>query len=184
MKLEDISNISIGVLTSRELNNLGEYEYKMFNLKNYDSQESYEIVRTFRKFEDKLTKKDDILIRLVYPNRVIYINEEMENLLVPSQMCLIRPNKDNINPEFLKWYLESDIGKQKILLNVTGSTIPKITVSSLRNIDIPIISLENQITIANLIKLWDKEKNVLEEIIKEKDILYNNIITQLIEKEG
>lgn len=184
MKLEDISNISIGVLTSRELNNSGEYEYKIFNLKNYDSQESYETVRTVRKFEDKLTKKDDILIRLIYPNRVIYINEEMENLLVPSQMCLIRPNKNKINPEFLKCYLESDIGKQKISLNVTGSTIPKITVSSLKKLDIPIISLKSQISIANLTKLWDKEKKVLEEIIKEKDFLYNNIITQLIEKEG
>lgn len=184
MKLEDIANISIGVLTSREVNKLGRYEYKIFNLKNYDSKEDYEIVRTSSDFGKKLTQKEDILIRLIYPNRVIYINEEMEGLLVPSQMCLVRPNKEKINAEFLKWYLESDMCRQKILLDVTGTTIPKITVSSLRKIDVPKISLENQNLITNLIKLWDKEKNILEEIISQKNFLYNNIIEQIIEKEG
>lgn len=184
MKLEDVSNVSIGVLANRELNNFGEYEYKMFSLKSYDSQESYEIVKSPKNLDNKLTKKGDILIKLIYPNRVIYINENMENLLVPSQMCLIRADREKINPEFLKWYLESDMGKQKISLDVTGSIIPKISVASLKKLNIPIISLEKQRAITDLIELWNKEKNILEEIIKEKDFLYNNIITQIIEKEG
>lgn len=184
MKLEDISNISIGVLTSRELNQLGKYEYKLFNLKNYDTKEGYETIKTSKNLENKLTKKEDILIKLIYPNRVVYIDEETENLLVPSQMCLIRVDKNKMNPEFLRWYLESDIGKQKISLDITGSIIPKIPVSSLRKLDIPTISLEKQRTITDLIKLWNKEKNVLEEIMNKKEFLYNHIITQMIEKEG
>ena len=90
MKLEEVSQVSIGILTSREVTEIGENEYKLFNLKNYDNQEEYEDVKTLKNFDDKLTRKGDLLIRLVYPNRIIYIDGDMENLLVPSQMCIIR----------------------------------------------------------------------------------------------
>lgn len=184
MKLEDVANISIGILTSREKNQYGEYEYKIFNLKNYDEKEEYEIVKMPRNLQSKLTKKGDILIKLIYPNRVIYIGEDMENLLVPSQMCLIRVDKNKANPQFLKWYLESDIGRQNLLQGITGSIIPKISVSSLRKIEIPKISIEKQNETAELIELWGKEKRILEEIINQKDCLYNNMIMQIVEKEG
>lgn len=184
MKLEEVSDISIGILTSREKNQFGEYEYKIFNLKNYDEKEDYEIVRVPRNLQNKLTRKGDILIRLIYPNRVIYIDEDIENLLVPSQMCLIRADKNKVNPQFLKWYLESDIGKQNLLVNTTGSIIPKISVLSLRKIEIPKINIEKQNETAELIELWNKEKRILEEIINQKDCLYNNMIMQIVEKEG
>lgn len=184
MKLEDVSAISIGILTSREKNQFGEYEYKIFNLKNYDEKEDYETVKVPRSFQNKLTKKGDILIKLIYPNRVIYMDEDMEKLLVPSQMCLIRANENKVNPHFLKWYLESDIGKQNLLLGTTGSIIPKISVASLKKIEIPNISIEKQNETAELIKLWGKEKKILKEIINQKDCLYNNMIMQIVEKEG
>ena len=45
MKLEEVSQVSIGILTSREVTEIGENEYKLFNLKNYDNQEEYEDVK-------------------------------------------------------------------------------------------------------------------------------------------
>lgn len=45
MKLEEVSQVSIGILTSREVTEIGENEYKLFNLKNYDNQEKYEDVK-------------------------------------------------------------------------------------------------------------------------------------------
>lgn len=184
MKLEDISEIFIGVLTSREIKDLGRYKYNIFNLKNYDLQEEYEIVKTEKPLEDKLTKKGDLLIKLIYPNRIIYIDNKLENLLVPSQMCVIRTDKKKMDSRFLKWYLENDIGKEKILSEITGSSIQKISVASLKKIDVPVLDLEKQKTITDLINLWNKEKDVLQDIIKEKENLYNNLITEIIEKEG
>ncbi len=184
MQLENISKIKIGILTSRELNEKGENKYKLFNLKNYDEKIEYEIVRTDKILNDKLTKEGDILIRLVYPNRVIYIDKELENLLIPSQMCIISPDSKILNPKYLKWYFESDLGKANILLNTTGSSIQKISVSALRKLEIPIISLEKQNAISDLIELWEKEKEVLKETIIQKELLYNNLINEIIEKEG
>ena len=114
MKLEEVSQVSIGILTSREVTEIGENEYKLFNLKNYDNQEKYEDVKTLKNFDDKLTRKGDLLIRLVYPNRIIYIDGEMENLLVPSQMCIIRVDPKKVDSQYLKWYLENERGKERI----------------------------------------------------------------------
>ena len=184
MKLEDVSQIFIGVLTSRELTNFGEYEYKVFSIKSYDSQEEYEIVKSEKKLDDKLTKEGDILIRLIYPNRIIYIDEKLENLLVPSQMCIIRVDDKKFDSKFLRWYLESDIGKEKILQEITGSSIQKISVASLRKLDIPELDIEKQKTIVDLLALWNNEKEILQKTILSKEILYNSLIEEIIEKEG
>ena len=180
MKLEEIAQISIGVLTSRELSIDGENEYKIFNLKNYDEKQEYEDVRTFKNFDDKLTQKDDLLIRLVYPNRIIHIDETMENLLVPSQMCIIRPNSKKINSQYLKWYLENGSGKEKMMLYITGSSIQKISVAAIRKLEIPVINVKKQKAITDLINLWNDEKGTLQEIIEQKELLYNTIINEII----
>lgn len=94
----------------------------------------YEKVRTQKDFSDRMTKQGDLLFRLVAPNKIIYIDKEQENLLVPSQLCIIRANKEKINPIFLKWYLESESGREKILIERIGSSIQKISIASLKKI--------------------------------------------------
>lgn len=184
MKLEEIAQVSIGVLASREISRGGENEYKMFNLKNYDEKQEFEEVRTIKNFDDKLTQEGDLLIRLISPNRIIYIDETMENLLVPSQLCIIRPNSKKINSQYLKWYLESENGEEKIKLNITGSSIQKISVAALRQLEIPVINREKQKAITDLINLWSGQKAAMENIIKQKDLLYNTLINEIIENEG
>ena len=183
MKLEEVSQVSIGILTSREVTEIGENEYKLFNLKNYDNQEEYEDVKTLKNFDDKLTRRGDLLIRLVYPNRIIYIDGDMENLLVPSQMCIIRVDPKKVDSQYLKWYLESESGKERILENITGSSIQKISVSDLRKLEVPIIALEKQKGITDLVNLWNKQKQISEEIIRQKEVLYNTYINEIIEEE-
>lgn len=184
MKLEDVAQVFIGVLTSRELIQNGYYDYKIFNLKNYDLGEEYEEVKSEKTLNDKLTRKGDLLVKLIYPNRVVYIDEKLENLLVPSQMCVIRVDEQKYNSKFLKWYLESDLGEEKLLEETKGSSIQKISVASLKKFELPNINIEKQKTIVDLINLWNKEKETLQYIILNKDKLYNSLITEIIENEG
>lgn len=183
MKLEQLADVIIGVLVNREKNVEGDYEYSLFNLKAYEERtDEYLKIKTKNSFDKQVTKNGDLVFRLICPNKVIYISEKYTSLLVPSQMCIIRPNKELIDPIFLKWYLESDLCKDKIALNVTGSTIQKISVNALRKIEIPELKLETQKKIRDLIELWQKEKEVLEMTIDTKEKLYNNIIEEIIEK--
>lgn len=181
MKLEEIANISIGILVNREISEDGKYEYPIFNLKNYEEKQKYQTIRTQKDFSDKTTKKGDLLFRLVAPNKIIYVNEMQENLLVPSQLCIIRPDYNKIHPVFLKWYLESQSGKEKIMIEHIGSSIQKISVASLKKIEIPEIDRQKQESIKDLIKVWSQEKEVMQTIINTKELLYSNIIEQIIE---
>lgn len=184
MKLCQMAEISMGILLSREQNKEGLRQYKLFDIKNCEENSKYGILYTDKDFDNKLTKENDLLFRLVYPNKLVYIDKEKENLLVPSQLCIIRTNKEILNPIFLKWYLESKIGKEKIMLEMKGSSIQKISVASLRNIEIPEIQIEKQRNIEDLINLWKKEKETLESLIKSKEKLYNSIIEEIaIERE-
>ena len=181
MELEKISNVSIGILVNREQNKDGKNMYKLFNLKQYEENKEYDVIKTEKDFSEKLTKKGDLLFRLVAPNKIIYVDENQENLLVPSQLCVIRVNEEIVNPIFLKWYLESSIGKEKIMLELTGSSIQKISVSALKKIEIPILDIKKQNAIKDLVQLWESEKKVLESMIETRYMLYENIIEEIIE---
>lgn len=179
MKLSQMADISMGILLNREKNNEGVNQYTLFDMKNYEEKSNYEMFYTDKDFDNKLTKEGDLLFRLVYPNKVIYVNKEQEKLLIPSQLCIIRTNKELLNPIFLKWYLENKPGKDTLMLEMRGSSIQKISVTSLRNIEIPKIELEKQRHIENLINLWEKEKETLELLIESKKKLYNSIIEEI-----
>ena len=84
MKLDDIAEVNIGILLNREIKNEGNNPYKIFNLKQYDENEEYEIYKLKNNYNTKLTKKGDLLFRMVYPNRLIYVDKNLENLLVSS----------------------------------------------------------------------------------------------------
>lgn len=180
MKLCQMANISMGILTSREKNQFGLRKYSLFDIKNYEENIEYEVLCTHKDFDEKLTRQDDLLFRLVYPNKIVYVNKEQENLLIPSQLCIIRTNKKILNPVFLKWYLESKIGREKIMLEMKGSSIQKISVASLKNIEIPELEIEKQRNIEDLINLWQKEKETLEKLIENKQKLYNSIIEEIV----
>ena len=184
MLLKEISQISIGILKNREFNKEGKNKYEFFNLKDYEENTGIiEVVKTDKDFEAKKIKKGDLIFRLIYPNKVILVDDKIQGMLIPSQWCLIRLDENLINPTYLKWYLESEDGKNQILTNITGSTIQKIPVDSLRNLDIPLIDIKKQNNIEDLIKLWEREKRTIIKILENKELLYNDIIREIIEKE-
>lgn len=180
MKLGEVAQIYIGILISREENKCGNTEYKLFTIKDYEENNQYQSFYTDKNFDEKLTQKSDLLFRLVYPNKIIYVDTPEENLLIPSQLCIIRTNKEKINPIFLKWYLESKLGKEQLMLEMKGSSIQKVSITSLKNIDIPEIEINKQRHIEDLINLWTEEEQTLEELIKSKSKLYNSIIEEIV----
>ena len=184
MKLEEIAQVMIGILTKREKKADGKNSYQLFSLKNYEENQTYEKLETDKDLGEKLSQKEDLLFRLVYPNKIIYVDEEIEGMLIPSQFCIIRTIKSKMNPIVLKWYLESGLAKDELNSNVTGSLIKSMSVSDLKKINIPVITKEQQENMKKLIELWKEEKEVLNEIIEEKEKLYNSYLEKIIIKEN
>ena len=176
MRLEEVAQVIIGVLSKRENDSNGENSYELFSLKNKET------LRTNKNLSDKLAQKGDLLFRLLSPNKIIYVDENIEGKLIPSQFCIIRANREKINPTVLKGYLESDKSKTDMESLITGSIIKSMTVAELRKIDIPNIAIEKQLEMEQLIKLCEKEKNILEEILKKKEKIYNWYLEEMVKK--
>ena len=93
MILTDVAQVMIGVLTKREIYENGQNSYSVFSIKNYDENKEYDKISTQRNLNNKLAENGDLLFRLLYPNRIIYVDEKLEGLLIPSQFCIIRTDK-------------------------------------------------------------------------------------------
>ncbi len=180
MKLKEIADISIGILAKREKKEKGENSYKLFSLKNYEENQEFEVIKTNKDLSNNLSRKGDLLFRLLCPNKIIYVEEDIQGLLIPSQFCIIRTQK--IIPIVLKWYLESQKVKDELEVKASGSIMKSTRVSSIKEINIPSISIEQQKNMEELIKLWEKEKEVSRNILEQKEKLYNFYLEKMLEK--
>ena len=180
MKLEEIADIFIGILAKREKEEKGENSYKLFSLKNYEEKQEFEELRTNKDLNNSLSRKGDLLFKLLCPNKIIYVEENMQGLLIPSQFCIIRTKK--MIPIVLKWYLESKKVKDELEVKASGSIMKSIRVSSIKEINIPIIPIEQQKNMEELIKLWEKERELSKNILEQKEKLYNFYLEKMLEK--
>ena len=77
MRLEEVAQVIIGVLSKRENDSNGENSYELFSLKNKET------LRTNKNLSDKLAQKGDLLFRLLSPNKIIYVEKKF--------LCPINP---------------------------------------------------------------------------------------------
>lgn len=178
-----MANVMIGVLSKREKDDNGKNSYLLFSLKNYEEKQAYEELRTNKDLSDKLTQKGDLLFRLICPNKVIYVDEKLEGLLVPNQFCIIRAIKEKMNPIVLKWYLESKGIEEELNAKATGSIIKSMTLANLRTLTIPNISKKMQEKMETMISLWEREKEVSKKILDEKERLYTFYLEEMARSE-
>lgn len=184
MKLEEIAQVKIGILAKRENDINGENCYELFSLKNYEENKQYEILKTNKDLNDKIAKEGDLLFRLLAPTKIVSVDGSIEGKLIPSQFCIIRTNKNIIDPIVLKWYLESENAKFFMDEITKGSIIKSTSVAELKKLEIPSISIEKQENMKNLLNLWEKEKKCLERILDKKEILYNWYLEEMLKEGG
>lgn len=182
MKLDEIAQIMLGVFAQRENDERGENSYLLFSLKNYEEKQTYETLKTNKDLSQKLIQQGDLLFRLLYPNKIIYVDETLQGMLHSSQFCVIRTQKEKMNPIVLKWYLESRIAQTQLEERITGSIIKSMSISNLKGLEIPKISLRKQEEMEKLIVLWEKEKEISKQIMEEKEKLYHYYLEEMVEK--
>lgn len=187
MKLGEIAEIKTGLVLNRKKADKSEKSIKYITLtlksvkkhgfisiNELEDFYSWELLN-----ENYLTKTNDIVIRLSEPNTAVYINKDNENILVPSQFCILREKKSAFNFEFLAWYLNSETIKKKLRKVSIGSTLSIVTTSFLNELSIDKIPIEKQALIIKIVKLKNRELNLIEALIDEKEKLYDGLITQV-----
>ncbi len=184
--LYNIAYISLGAIISRKKAKTEieiKAKYKLFSMKAYEDdleKKEYEDFESNDILNDKLVKEGDLIFRLLYPLKVVYVTKELEGLLVPSQYCIIRVSDKNYDAGFLKWYLEStDIDKQ-VTPFLMNTVMPLITVKSIKQLEIPKVELETQKLVGKIIMNWYREKKLVKQLLIEKEKYYNENIKKLL----
>lgn len=80
-------------------------------------------------------------------------------------LILTRPKPDELDSDFLAYYLNSHIGKARLRGLEVGSTILHINTKDLKKFRIPLPDIREQRSIASSIKLWDSAIDVCSRLV-------------------
>lgn len=191
MKLGDIAKIRSGLILSRKKATI-KYEikklYKLITLKDIQDVGLFNMdnIETFESNEELacryFTKEGDILIRFSAPYTAIYIDREIEGLLIPSYFAIIRLNSKEFLPKYVSWYLNSDQVKRELTRSQAGTAMATTNNRILASINIKRIPLDEQKSIAKVRDLYLRERGLLDRLIGEKDKYYQAITKELIKR--
>ena len=188
MRLAELANINTGLVTARKQAKITDQEiikYRILNLKVINEKGYIEdnLVEEFEANERikpvYLTKVRDIVVRLTFPFTAVLIDEEHENMIIPSHFVVIRPDTERILPEYLYWLLNTEKVKQELQQNINSTTIGTVKPMSYAELDIEQITLQEQAQIGEIYMLAKKELYLLDQIIGQKELYYKEAINRI-----
>ncbi|WP_042273442.1 N-6 DNA methylase [[Clostridium] dakarense] len=145
-------------------------------------------LKDIKRIEKYTVNKGDILLSgRGNAIKVAVVEDIPDNIIVSNNFIKITPNY-NVNPYFIKAYLESPVGQYYIESNQTGTTIKVLSASDLYEIPVPMISVEEQNKVAEkTISSRNEYKESLKRLqqkLKEDTLnIYNDLqIAEVINK--
>lgn len=145
------------------------FEEKMFVTEEKDNQ--------LRK--GKLLRGDYVLTTRGTVGNFAYYNEKIpfENVRINSGMVILRVKSDDLNRDYLKFYLESSSFMEQVNGRVSGSAQPQLPIRDMLTMDIDLPDIKTQAGITSVLSAYDdlienNEKRIkaLEEMAQ---LLYN-----------
>lgn len=139
---------------------------KLDQIKNFISFEDFE------KFPTKAIKRDDVLLSVMGTIGKVMIFEKDDPLISIHSIAILRPNKNIIHPRYLYFALNSSYLKSQIdYYSYEEAIIPRINLSKLPKINIPLPPLHTQNHIVSILdKLSNYTNNLDMGLLKEREL--------------
>lgn len=115
--------------------------------------------------ENKLSMKNDIIIKLSTPYEACVIDDDNVGLVIPSFCAILRIKKMEFDLNYLNAYINSSLFEKQVIDCVTGQTIGILSITALKGIDIPHIPLKEQLKVSIEFKKMNKNKELLNKLI-------------------
>ena len=91
------------------------------------------------------------------------IEETPENWNIKEGVYSIKPNKLNMNSKYLRYLLMTQSIKDAYMKKVAGGTVKSIPMKEMRQLQIPLPSLERQSELVEIVERFDKLCNDISE---------------------
>lgn len=108
---------------------------------------------------------DDILFSAVGTvGKIAFVDFKPDNFDVNESTFVLKPNKENIVPKYLVYYLKSDYIQREVKKFLKGSTLSGLRKNNLEDLQIPIPSIEVQ---EKIVEILDNFTNYVTELQAE-----------------
>ena len=158
--------------TGYKILNLGDIQE---NVINYNSLQNIKIKKDSDQFDKYILKDNDIVITAkstIIKSALVKLNNTNEKIIATGNLLIITPKTNNINPTYLKMFLDSNLAKEQINLIENGTVIKTINAKALEEIKIKFIPIEEQNKLATE---YTENQNKILEYTKKINELKGNI---------
>lgn len=147
---------------------ISDYSNGSVNLNNL----KYVTEETFQKISRYIINEGDIFLSIVGTIGIVdFIDYKLDSASLTENAVKIRSfNESVLSTKFLSYFLKSDQGQNEMFIRTVGSTQPKLAITRIKDINIPIIDIKSQQKISNILSTID-----------EKITLNKNLIANLEE---
>lgn len=162
-------------------------EYSLLKLGNIDDGEID--LKELNSFDDNSVrvkkfalKEGDIVFTCRGLGYKVALIHDLENSkVIPSaNLMVIRPNIEYLNPLYLYYFLNTNLGKECVHRIQTGGVIPTITKINLDNMEIPVLDKDTQEVVMTRYQILNKKIDEVRKQLITLEQKADNIITDLV----
>lgn len=188
LRLDELVSVKTGlVLARKQAKHPSDViaKYRQLNLKAIDSKGYIDVdyLEDFSASErlkvEYLTQLGDVIVRLTTPYTAVLIDGNFTGIVIPSHFVVIRTRGKKILPEYLYWLLNTEKVKASILQNISSAMIGTVKPASYANMEIELLTIEEQRKISELNFLAKKEIHLLGCLIEQKQLYYKEAIDKV-----
>ncbi len=162
-------------------------KFKQIRLKDItkDGIIKYEKLDSFNseKMNEKyLLKKGDVILKAKSgDNTAAIIDQDIEGVVATAHFIILTVNDlELLDPGYLNMYLNSEYAQDYFKKHAEGTTLPIVKIKTLEELDIKLISLDNQKELAETYKLIKEEKLTMEKLMGSRSKQFKAYLREVL----
>lgn len=129
---------------------------------------------------DQLLQNGDILFVAKGNNNFAVTFRSSDPAIAASFFFVIRPDMNQVHPEYLTWYINSSPAQQYFDQHRMGATVGNIRKKVLEDLSVPLPDIPTQIKVESIYGLWEREKETTQKLLEQKERYYNNLLADIM----
>lgn len=188
VRLDEIADIRLGMPFKTAINDLGdEGKCYLIQTKDIDTEGLLRMGDLARVSppvdpEKHYLQDGDILLRLRGPIFAAgaFTGSSALPSITSNQNAIIKCKEDKAIPGYLQWYINSPFGQQYFHSMSEGTSITKIGLKTLAEMEIKLPSLDVQTKISRIKDNWEKQRDIHRKIVNNGNLLYLSVCLNLL----